>query len=120
VTGFDDRPLTCANSPPVPVMSTSPVSHRSTHCRTPVSGQVSHFAFPRRVSSIPSTLTGSGSAARTGSAVAFTASWQVFQLHPYAALTALTERSSSRTANAISLFARTVIRARGGIPGVTR
>ena len=36
---------------------------------------------------------------------------------PYAAATALTERSSSRTANAISTFARTVTRARGGTAG---
>src|SRR5271166_6635972 len=53
VTGFAARPLTCTNNPPAPVMSTSPVSQRSTHRRTPVSEQVSHLAFPRRVSSIP-------------------------------------------------------------------
>src|SRR5271166_3581753 len=118
VTGFAARPLTCTNNPPVPVMSTSPVSQRSTHRRTPVCKQVSHLAFPRRVSSIPNTVTPSGSAARAGSAVAITASWQVFHVHPYAAPTAFTERSSSRTANAISRLARTVIRARGGTDGV--
>ena len=47
-----------------------------------------------------------------------TASWQVFQLQPYAAPTACTERSSSRTANAISALARVVTRARGGSDGV--
>ena len=73
-----------------PVMSTSPVSQRSTHrAAAGVGEQVSHLAFPRRVSSMPSTATASGSAASTGSAVAFTASWQVFQLQPYAAATAL-------------------------------
>jgi hypothetical protein len=117
ITGCAARPLTCTNNPPAPVMSTSPVSQRSTHRRTPVSGQVSHLAFPRRVSSMPSTTTSSGSAARTGSAVSFTAPWQMFQVVPYAAATALTERSSSRTANAISAFARTVTRARGGTAG---
>ncbi len=66
---------------------------------------------------MPSTVTSPGSAASTGSAVAFTASWQTFQVVPYAAATALTERSSSRTANAISAFARTVTRARGGTAG---
>src|SRR5660397_236561 len=52
------------------------------------------------------------------SAVAITASWQVFHVHPCAAPTAFTERSSSRTANAISRLARTVTRARGGTDGV--
>jgi hypothetical protein len=50
--------------------------------------------------------------------VAITASWQVFHVHPCAAPTAFTERSSSRTANAISRLARTVTRARGGTDGV--
>ncbi len=38
-------------------------------------------------------------------------------MQPYAAATALTERSSSSTAEAISRLARTVTRARGGIDG---
>src|ERR1700694_973529 len=75
-TGLAERPLSCTNNPPVPVMSTSPVSNRSIQIRFPVSGQVSYFAFPLRVSSIPSTATGSGSVSSTGSAVAATASWQ--------------------------------------------
>ncbi|MDA4084315.1 hypothetical protein MHAS44199_01335 [Mycolicibacterium hassiacum DSM 44199] len=66
--------MTCTNNPPVPVISTSPVSKRSTQDRVPVCEQVSHLALPRRVSSIPSTLTASGSPASTGSAVAMTAS----------------------------------------------
>lgn len=41
----------------------------------------------------------------------------MFQVAPYAAATDLTERSSSRTANAISAFARAVTRALGGTPG---
>lgn len=40
--------------------------------RVPLSGQVWYFALPLRVSSIPSTVTGSGSVASTGSAVAAT------------------------------------------------
>ena len=50
--------------------TTSPVSQRSTQRRTLVSGQVPHLAFPRRVSSMPSTTTSSGPVASTGSAVA--------------------------------------------------
>src|ERR1700687_2326711 len=75
-TGLAERPLSCTNNPPVPVMSTSPVSNRSIQIRFPVSGQVSYFAFPLRVSSIPSTATGSGSVSSTGSAVSATAAWQ--------------------------------------------
>lgn len=66
---------------------------------------------------MPNTTTSPGSAASTGSAVALTASWQIIQVVPYAAATDLTERSSSRTANAISAFARTVTRALGGTVG---
>jgi hypothetical protein len=63
-------------------MSTSPVSNRSIHTRLPVSGQISYLALPLRVSSMPSTLTGSGSVSSTGSAVATSASWQVFHVQP--------------------------------------
>src|SRR6195952_3254989 len=98
-------------------MSTRPVSNRSTQVRLPVSGSVSHFALPRRVSSMPSTVTGSSSLARTGSAIATTARWQVFQVVPYAADTSATDRHPSSTAAAISAFARTVNLARGGICG---
>ena len=47
VTAAEVRPLTCANRPWSPVMSTRPVCQRSTHRRCPVSGSVSHLAFPR-------------------------------------------------------------------------
>lgn len=60
----------------VRVMPTWSVSHRSTHDRCPVSGQVSHLAFPCRVSSMPRTTTRSGSISRIGSAVTTTAVWQ--------------------------------------------
>jgi len=63
-------------------MSTSPVSNRSTQTRFPVFWHVSYFALPPRVSSMPSTVTGSGSVASTGPAVAATASWQVFHVQP--------------------------------------
>jgi hypothetical protein len=74
ITGFAERPLTCASRPPAPVMSTSPVSNRSIQTRFPVFWHVSYFALPLRVSSMPSTVTGSGSVSSTGSAVAATAS----------------------------------------------
>jgi hypothetical protein len=48
ITGCAARPLTCTSNPPAPVMSTSPVSQRSTDRCTAVSGQVAHLAFPRR------------------------------------------------------------------------
>src|SRR5450759_966216 len=98
-------------------MSTIPVSKRSTQARVPVTGQVSHLALPRRVSSMPNTTTGCGSAPSTASAATTTAAWHVFQLHPYAVATACTERSPSSTAAAISVFARTLIRARATIEG---
>jgi len=81
-TVLTSRPLICANRPWSPVMSTMPVSNRSTHVRTPVAGSVSHLALPRLVSSIPSTRIGVSCCARTGSAIATTARWQVFQVVP--------------------------------------
>ncbi len=98
-------------------MSTIPVSNRSTHVRIPVAGSVSHFALPRLVSSMPSTRIGPSSRARTGSAIATTARWQVFQVVPHAADTSATERHPSNTAAAISALARIVNLARGGICG---
>jgi len=46
ITTSDVRPLTCANRPPVPSRSTSPVSNRSTHIFTPVDASISFLPFP--------------------------------------------------------------------------
>src|ERR1035437_8637221 len=60
------RPSTWASRPPVPAASTNPVCHLScTSCHRPVSGSWANTGLPRRVSSIPRTVTG-GSGAASG------------------------------------------------------
>jgi len=69
VTGLAARPLTLRQQATRARDSDQPGIRGSTHRRTPVLEQFSHLAFPRRVSSIPNTVTPSGSAARAGSVV---------------------------------------------------
>src|SRR6266536_4830630 len=60
------RPSTCPSSPCPPDRSTKPTCQRSTAVRqVPVTSSRTHRGRPRRISSMPSTRTASGSAGRT-------------------------------------------------------
>jgi hypothetical protein len=62
MTAAPVRPSRCPSKPWEPASSTNPVSHGSTLTHRRVSSQRVQRGFPRRVSSMPSTRVGSGSA----------------------------------------------------------
>ena len=80
ITWSAARPGTWASSPPVPAASTSPVNHRSAAIvQRSVSGSWTQRGRPRRISSIPNTLTGGNGAARASATWAMYAACAVRQ-----------------------------------------
>jgi len=107
------RPVRCPSSPCSPSRSTNPVSHGSTRTHPLSPPRYSHLGLPRRVSSIPSTRTGSGSASRA-SACSMKARCAVGHDTRCAAATSDTDRAASPIADPIWARNRRVVRARGG------
>jgi hypothetical protein len=96
-----------------------PVCQRSATCsRCPVSGSSANRGRPRRVSSIPSTRTGAGSAGSIAVAHSAKAADTTGQDKPMSRPTALTVRPPTATAAPAAAFNRAVTRAPGPSCGI--
>jgi len=113
MTGAPVRPSRYPSKPWEPARSTNPVSNGSTLTHRRVSSQRVQWGFPRRVSSMPSTRVGSGSA-RNALAWATNARCAVGHDTPWTVATSDTERAASPIAAPIWVRSRPVVRARAG------
>ena len=94
------------------------MSHGSVRTQRPVAASWVHRGRPRRVSSIPSTVVGSGSP-RLSAAASITAACAVGQDTANAPATSETLRHASATAAAIPRRIRPVVRRPAGISAMT-
>jgi hypothetical protein len=112
------RPSTCPSRPCTPSRSTNPVCHRSAATvAVPVSGSTPKRGRPRRVSSMPSAVTGSGWAGRSMVASRANAADTVGQDSPWSRPAWVIVRPPTPTARPAAVFSRAVTRARGGSCG---
>jgi hypothetical protein len=118
VTALLVRPSTWASSPCPPPRSQNPTCQRSTSVvHDAVASSKLQRGLPRRTSSMPSTVTGSGSVGNTVAACTVNAAATTGQDRPRSRAVCTIVRLPSATAAPAAWRSRTVIRARAGTCG---